>query len=192
LPEIIAGFVPTISDIVLAVPVCVTFGKETTRMVEDREQIHLMKNPFQSLPRGGTIAVIKRKGIRQVQKVIFQHCPAELIAHAKRPFPANQLVSCGEKRLFLIVQTLTKSGGDHKIKLGDGNFDKNGIGALDDGKHAGDKGLKGDERKTFMRNCLSTAKKAQQDKMTACNKDAGTKGLKGDERKTFMKSCLSA
>ncbi len=59
-------------------------------------------------------------------------------------------------------------------------------------KEAGDKGLKGDERKTFMRNCLSTAKKAQQDKMTACNKDAGTKGLKGDERKTFMKSCLSA
>src|ERR1700690_2444107 len=31
--------------------------------------------------------------------------------------------------------------GDHKIKLGDGNFDKNGIGALDESKHAGDKGV---------------------------------------------------
>ncbi len=59
-------------------------------------------------------------------------------------------------------------------------------------KEAGEKGFKGDERKTFMRTCLSAAKKSQQDKMTSCNKEAGTKGLKGDERKTFMKGCLSA
>ncbi len=32
------------------------------------------------------------------------------------------------------------------------------------------------------------AKPAQQNKMTACNKDAGDK--KGDERKAFMKECL--
>lgn len=31
---------------------------------------------------------------------------------------------------------------------------------------------------------------AQQNKMTACNKEAGDK--KGDERKAFMKTCLSA
>ena len=52
---------------------------------------------------------------------------------------------------------------------------------------AGDK--KGDERKAFMKTCLSTKKATQQDKMKTCNKDAT--GKKGDERKTFMKTCLS-
>ncbi len=83
-------------------------------------------------------------------------------------------------------------------------------------KDAGDKKLKGDERKAFMKDCLSakpaasasaaaaapapapapaaaaSAKKgSQQDKMKNCNKDAGDKKLKGDERKAFMKDCLS-
>ena len=75
-------------------------------------------------------------------------------------------------------------------------------------------GMKGDERKAFMKKCLSkdyvlkhdamvgapaaapatpaapTASSAQQDKMKACNADAKTKGLKGDERKKFMSACL--
>jgi len=57
-------------------------------------------------------------------------------------------------------------------------------------KDAGDK--KGDERKAFMKECLSAktaAPPTQQNKMTTCNKDAGDK--KGDERKAFMKECLS-
>lgn len=33
---------------------------------------------------------------------------------------------------------------------------------------------------------------AQQQKMTACNKEAGDKKLSGDARKTFMSQCLSA
>lgn len=64
-------------------------------------------------------------------------------------------------------------------------------------KEAGDK--KGDERKAFMKACLSNqpaanekkvseAQKAQQDKMKTCNADA--KGMKGDERKKFMSECL--
>ena len=55
-------------------------------------------------------------------------------------------------------------------------------------KEAGDK--KGDERKAFMKQCLSAKKKTQQDKMKSCNADAGTKKLKGDERKKFMSECL--
>lgn len=55
-------------------------------------------------------------------------------------------------------------------------------------------GKKGDERKAFMKECLSAApaKKTtpQQEKMKACNADAT--GKKGDERKAFMKTCLSA
>ena len=48
---------------------------------------------------------------------------------------------------------------------------------------------KGDERKAFMKTCLS-AKKAspQQSKMKACNAEAT--GKKGDERKNFMSECL--
>ncbi len=57
---------------------------------------------------------------------------------------------------------------------------------------AGDK--KGDERKAFMKTCLSkkpvSAKAAaQQEKMKTCNVDAKEK--KGAERKAFMKTCLS-
>ena len=52
-------------------------------------------------------------------------------------------------------------------------------------------GKKGDERKAFMKECLSAkaAPATQQSKMKTCNVDA--KGKKGDERKAFMKECLS-
>ena len=55
-------------------------------------------------------------------------------------------------------------------------------------KEAGDK--KGDERKAFMKTCLSAKPATQQGKMTSCNKEAGEKKLAGDERKKFMSSCL--
>ena len=57
---------------------------------------------------------------------------------------------------------------------------------------AGEK--KGDERKAFMKECLSAkpAKTTQQDKMKSCNKEAGEKTLKGDDRKKFMSECLKA
>jgi len=68
-------------------------------------------------------------------------------------------------------------------------------------------GMKGDERKAFMKKCLSkeyvlkqetmagapatpAASPTQQGKMKACNADAKTRGLKGDERKKFMSACL--
>ena len=63
-------------------------------------------------------------------------------------------------------------------------------------KDAADK--KGDERKAFMKDCLSAEpaasamQTAQQEKMKSCNEDAGEKKLKSAERKTFMKECLSA
>ncbi|MEQ5838430.1 PsiF family protein [Paraburkholderia acidicola] len=56
-------------------------------------------------------------------------------------------------------------------------------------------GKKGDDRKAFMKNCLSSAPVAasgpmsQQDKMKMCNTQAT--GKKGDDRKAFMKTCLS-
>ena len=59
------------------------------------------------------------------------------------------------------------------------------------------KGLKGTDRETYMKTCLSKEGSAhkgnsQQEKMKSCNADANTKGLKGTERQTFMKSCLSS
>lgn len=54
-------------------------------------------------------------------------------------------------------------------------------------KDAGDK--KGDERKAFMKECLSAKKLTpQQQKMKDCNAQAADK--KGDERKKFMSECL--
>lgn len=55
-------------------------------------------------------------------------------------------------------------------------------------------GKKGDERKAFMKECLSTKPASaatsgnQQNKMKTCNAEAA--GKKGDERKAFMKECL--
>lgn len=49
-------------------------------------------------------------------------------------------------------------------------------------------GKKGDERKTFMKSCLSAKPETQQSKMKTCNAAAGDK--KGDERKAFMSECL--
>lgn len=59
-------------------------------------------------------------------------------------------------------------------------------------------GKKGDERKAFMKECLSkkpeaaaeAPKNTQQNKMVTCNKEAT--GKKGDERKKFMSECLKA
>ncbi len=59
--------------------------------------------------------------------------------------------------------------------------------------------LKGDARKSFMKECLGAKTEAkeekkamtpQQEKMKQCNADAKTKELKGDERKKFMSDCL--
>ncbi len=65
-------------------------------------------------------------------------------------------------------------------------------------QQAGKQSLKGDERKTFMSNCLkknsTTADgkvlTAQQQRMKDCNAQAKSKSLAGDARKTFMSSCL--
>ena len=59
---------------------------------------------------------------------------------------------------------------------------------------AGEKSLKGDERKEFMSGCLGAkaAPPTQQNKMKTCNAEAGEKSLKGDERKKFMSECLKA
>jgi len=67
---------------------------------------------------------------------------------------------------------------------------------------AAKKELKGDERKAFMKDCLSAKSEAktgdgkpmtaQQEKMKQCNADASAKALKGDARKSFMSTCLKA
>ena len=64
---------------------------------------------------------------------------------------------------------------------------------------ASDKKLAGDERKAFMKGCLSASgapadsakPNSQQQKMKQCNADAQGKKLAGAERQSFMKSCLS-
>ena len=74
-------------------------------------------------------------------------------------------------------------------------------------KDAAEKALKGDERKAFMKDCLSKKAEApaggkqaeaapgakgpsQRQKMSACNQSAKEKSLQGDERKKFVSECL--
>jgi hypothetical protein len=59
------------------------------------------------------------------------------------------------------------------------------------------KNLAGDDRKAFMKTCLSAAPppaaapmNSQQMKMKTCNADAKTQALSGDARKQFMSNCL--
>jgi hypothetical protein len=60
------------------------------------------------------------------------------------------------------------------------------------------KSLAGDDRKAFMKTCLSAAPAAapaapmnsQQQKMKDCNASAKTQSLTGDARKQFMSNCL--
>ena len=58
------------------------------------------------------------------------------------------------------------------------------------------KGLSGDDRKAFMKSCLSksatpsTGLNSQQQKMKDCNAQATAKSLKGADRKSFMSTCL--
>ena len=62
---------------------------------------------------------------------------------------------------------------------------------------ASKKGMKGEERKAFMSDCLSADGKgdqkmtAQQQKMKSCNAQSSKKDMKGEERKAFMSKCLS-
>ena len=57
------------------------------------------------------------------------------------------------------------------------------------------KQLKGEDRKTFMAQCLKAGGgpqlTAQQQKMKDCNAQAGQQHLQGKDRKTFMSGCLS-
>jgi hypothetical protein len=64
-------------------------------------------------------------------------------------------------------------------------------------KDAASQKLKGPDRQTFMKECLSSGSDAatktltaQQEKMKTCNADAKTQKLTGAARKTFMSTCL--
>ena len=60
---------------------------------------------------------------------------------------------------------------------------------------AGDKQMKGEERRQFMSQCLKSGgdgkMTAQQKKMGTCNRAASDRKLKGDERRAYMKDCLA-
>ncbi len=88
----------------------------------------------------------------------------------------------------LVTPSLSDAGAQQN-KMKTCNADADAKGLSGEGK--------GDERKAFMKECLSAkpakaaAGPSQQNKMATCNKEAKTKNLAGDERKKFMKSCLS-
>jgi hypothetical protein len=62
---------------------------------------------------------------------------------------------------------------------------------------ADNKGLKGDDRKNFVQDCLSKAgnqqlnEMSQQDKMNVCKNLADKKNLAGTDRRSFIKDCMN-
>jgi hypothetical protein len=62
---------------------------------------------------------------------------------------------------------------------------------------ADNKGLKGDDRKNFMQDCLSKAgnqhvnEMSQKDKMNTCKNLADRKNLTGEGRRSFIKDCMN-
>lgn len=69
---------------------------------------------------------------------------------------------------------------------------------------AKEKALKGDERKTFMKECLSSGKSDKRDaaakqakadekaKTKACQQEAKAQSLKGDARKAYISECVAS
>jgi hypothetical protein len=66
---------------------------------------------------------------------------------------------------------------------------------------AKERALKGDERKAFMKECLSSgkstgsasqAKTDEKAKTQACQKEAKEKSLQGDARKVFISECVAS
>jgi hypothetical protein len=62
---------------------------------------------------------------------------------------------------------------------------------------ADNKGLKGDDRKNFMQDCLSKPGNqplndmSQKDKLNVCKNLADRKNLKGEDRRSFLKDCMN-
>lgn len=60
------------------------------------------------------------------------------------------------------------------------------------------KGLQGDDRKTFLQNCMTKStgtqppgEMSQKDKLNACESLADKKSLKGPDRRSFVKDCMN-
>jgi psiF repeat len=60
------------------------------------------------------------------------------------------------------------------------------------------KGLKGDDRRSFLQTCMSQttdvqplSDASQKDKMNACKNLADKKNLKGEDRRSFLKDCMN-
>ena len=99
---------------------------------------------------------------------------------------SNWLVALGAALAIMVTQApLAQAENSQQSKMSTCNAD------------ASSKNLSGDDRKAYMKTCLSATPAApaktnsQQEKMKSCNADATTKGLKGDDRKSYMKTCLS-
>ena len=97
---------------------------------------------------------------------------------------SNWLIALGAALAITVTQApLAQADNSQQSKMTTCNAD------------ASSKNLSGDDRKAYMKTCLSAAPAAttnsQQEKMKSCNADATTKGLKGDDRKAYMKTCLS-
>ena len=103
-----------------------------------------------------------------------------------------------KKLLIALCLTLAAGSAFAKDEKAD-TPQQNKMGACN--KEAKEKAMKGDDRKAFMKSCLSNKAAAaeekkeltpQQMKMQNCNKEAKEKAMKGPDRKKFMSECLKS
>ncbi len=98
--------------------------------------------------------------------------------------------------LVLTLLSLTMSVGLPARAAGEqGSSNQDKVKACNNAADA--KGLKGDDRKNFMQDCLNKAgvqqpsEMSQKDKMDVCKNLADKKNLTGSDRRSFLKDCMN-
>ena len=98
--------------------------------------------------------------------------------------------------LFVTLLLLAMSAGLPRAASAQGSSQQDKMKACNN--LADKKGLKGDDRKNFMQDCLSKGggnqkldEMSQKDKMNVCKNLADKKNLTGSDRRSFIKDCMS-
>ena len=97
--------------------------------------------------------------------------------------------------LFVTLLLLAMSAGLPRAASAQGSSQQDKMKACNN--LADKKGLKGDDRKNFMQDCVSKggnqplSEMSQKDKMDVCKNLADKKNLTGSDRRSFLKDCMN-
>jgi psiF repeat len=108
----------------------------------------------------------------------------------------NSMMRASQKVLLFVTVLLAMSAGfSARAAANQGLSQQDKVKACNSA--ADSKGLKGDDRKNFMQDCLSKAGNqqlndmSQKDKMNVCKNLADKRNLQGNDRRSFLKDCMN-